>query len=1078
MGVIIMAKKVLILLALILIVIPNISSFEWDNVKSYDSSTMTVTIRDSILGLPTTTVATIKLVDYQRLCFPGSCYAYYELDNYENDALTLKSSVYYDEKQITAKPSKVSRYEIYDETASYEIPVYEKTCKIELNKSDNKEVEVCTESIKSYETKYGKYVSFDTSTTLKSGFYKLREKIDINAGEVVDVIPNFYGVNINEWIAFEGMQIYEYNFPAVDNGDTMGTTTNESLQSFTIGTVGSNTTIILGGIQIAIAGANNNGSILFYITNATDITTCVLGEVVGWGQSPNILFPGGSYNLWYNFTMTQNATVSPGKTYCLLLISVDAGANLLVSHKRSDDYPGGAMYSNDLNAWQNWDSGFAVYGINYSAPAVINSTIIVNISDYPNGTVFNYKPVTLSFNSTAYMNNGNLTNATLYLYPPETRANYTDLPGDSNISSANLSYTFTTDGGYLWNYLYCGYKPDLTYICEFDSANQSITIDTIYPSLSINNPNASSIQLNQNNLPFNFTVSDPVGTTDSCWYNIDSGSTTSLYSICHSTGTVTSSDFFNTTNGKHTLYFYANDTANNLNSTSSTFYVFGYSFYADESLVGEGDSVTFNLSLDGVDINSEYPNSNATLLLNGVAYLPDTTDRSNQNYTYFEKTLAIPEGLGNYTGKRVTYYWIYQLRTSVPVYTSTTSSKNLTVYSMVLGDCINGNLSRVILNLSMKDEEDLTLLNATSPNEISTEIELNVTSWTNSSLSWNFHKKWLLNQTMAVCVPDGVLNSSSYKIDFIVGFKGTDHVAEFYYLDNGTLDNTNYFNSYTDNTIDLLDLKTADSDTFLFEYTDFNGLEVEDIIVHTFRKYIGDGTFREAERSKQDAEGQTHVHLVQEDVVYYFMITQYGNIIFTSTTYNAKCLSSPCQISLSASPQDTNWSLISNEGGNYGVSSNQKTRIVTVTYSLEESALVNATVYKYINNTATIINWSSSTGSSGTINIHVPLIYGNASFFVAIYKDNVFIKSVWVRLTESAKDYFGTFGVILSAFIILTIMLMAVSEGAGFIIFTVLALILVTIMQLIDLSWLALISIICAGGIIVWKLINRKGRQG
>jgi len=55
---------------------------------------------------------------------------------------------------------------------------------------------------------------------------------------------------------------------------------------------------------------------------------------------------------------------------------------------------------------------------------------------------------------------------------------------------------------------------------------------------------------------------------------------------------------------------------------------------------------------------------------------------------------------------------------------------------------------------------------------------------------------------------------------------------------------------------------------------------------------------------------------------------------------------------------------------------------------------------------------------------------------------------------------------------------MAVTEGAGAIIFTCLALIVIAILKLIDLNWMALISIICAGGIIIWKLVNRGRKQG
>jgi len=66
---------------------------------------------------------------------------------------------------------------------------------------------------------------------------------------------------------------------------------------------------------------------------------------------------------------------------------------------------------------------------------------------------------------------------------------------------------------------------------------------------------------------------------------------------------------------------------------------------------------------------------------------------------------------------------------------------------------------------------------------------------------------------------------------------------------------------------------------------------------------------------------------------------------------------------------------------------------------------------------------------------------------------------------------------LLSGFIVLALMLMAVSEGAGFIVVTFLALIIISVMQLVDLSWLAIISIVCAGAIIIWKLVNRRGTR-
>jgi hypothetical protein len=446
--------------------------------------------------------------------------------------------------------------------------------------------------------------------------------------------------------------------------------------------------------------------------------------------------------------------------------------------------------------------------------------------------------------------------------------------------------------------------------------------------------------------------------------------------------------------------------------------------------------------------------------------------------------LRIPSGSGNSTGKSLNYKWGYNVTDCSGTYCidkiivmGITDTKTLTVWNVSLTDCAVTS-GRVILNMSLKDEETIEFVNATAPNEAVIEIDIDVTSLNNHSLMWEFYKKWENNNSVAVCVPNGLLNETSYKIDFTAGYSSSGRVQEFYYMDNGTLDNTNNFNSYTDNTIDFLDLLSADSTTFLFEFTDSSGLEVDDILVHTFRKYIGEGLFREVERSQQDDGGQTHVHLVEEDVIYYFMITQYGNILYTSETYNAKCLSTPCGISLSASPTVANWSIIDNEGGQYAISTDRNTRIVTLDFDLDSSALVNISLYSYNGAVATPINSTTLTAMAGSLDLSVPLAYGNKTFFVAIFNNNEFVKSEWIDLTDRAKDYFGTTGAILGGIVVLSMILMAVTEGAGLIIFTVLALIMVSIMKLVDLNWMAIISIICAGGIILWKIISRRNKTG
>lgn len=622
--------------------------------------------------------------------------------------------------------------------------------------------------------------------------------------------------------------------------------------------------------------------------------------------------------------------------------------------------------------------------------------------------------------------------------------------------------TLFFDEKYYWNVYSCGNGISGSK-CSWDSINRTFQIHSQLPTITLNSlPNVSTTSLPVN-ATLNVTSSDVFLST--CWYITSDNATTQIYT-CNSTQNISFA-----TGGAKTITAYANDTFGNTNSSTFSFNIYDFSYSQSGSAsAGEGSSQTFSFILNSNSF--AIGDADAGLWYGGVNKGVTTKTVLNSTAIEFSNTFVIPNGTGNSTGKNVSWFWNYNA-TQLTTRNSTTQLQ--TVYNVSISDCAIAS-GYTILNLTLKDEELNSLVNVTAPNLATIELDLEITSLANSSLVWEFSKKWLNNQTVSVCVPNGLLNLTTYRIDFTVGYDATDKVREFFYMDNGTLDNTNYFNSYTIHQIDLMDLATADSTTFLFEYTDADNQEVDDIIVHTFRKYIGEGLFREVERSKQDNAGQTHVHLVEEDVIYYFMITQYGHIIFTSDTYNAKCLSTPCEISLSASATDVNWSLTDNEGGNYAVATNKATRIVTTTFSLDAIGLVNVSLYKFMNGTETLLNSSSLSATSGTINLYVPLSYGNSTFFVAIYRDGTFIKSQWVDLVESGKDYFGTLGAILGGLVVLAIILMAVTEGAGFIVFTVLALIVISIMGLVDLGWMAIISIACAGGIIVWKLVNRRNK--
>lgn len=638
--------------------------------------------------------------------------------------------------------------------------------------------------------------------------------------------------------------------------------------------------------------------------------------------------------------------------------------------------------------------------------------------------------------------------------------NHTVFGGVGQNLSLQITRTFATDTEMNWT---CRSSDGTGANDPVTAVNRTFHLHTGVPQFFFTNlGNVSTLSL-PINYTFNATTTDPF--LDTCRYFTSDNFTLQTYP-CNVPQNIS---FL--TGGVKNITVTANDTFGNFAQLLYLFNIYDFNVTQSGSAsAGEGTSSTFTLSIN----STSFPitSADANLWYNGVNRGEGIKTVVNANVIQFSNTFVIPSGTGNATGGIVQWYWNYN---ATELTTRNTTTQSQTVLNISITDCAV-TTGRVILNMTLRDEELNTLVNLTAPNTALTEINLQITSRENTSQVYSFSKVWNNNNTVAVCVPFGLLNSSSYRIDFTVGFEATGHVHEFYYMDNGTLDNTNNFNSYTDNTIDLMDLLTVDSTTFLFTFTDENGLEVPNAIIHTFRNYIGEGLFREVERSKDDTNGETHVHLVEEDVIYYFMVTQYGNIIYSSPTFNAKCLSTPCSITLSASPSETNFSDIFNEGGQYVITTDKDTRTVTLTFSLNSSSLVNLSIYSYNGDNATFIVGGSLTAMAGSIDVVVPLAYGNNTFFAVIYRDNSFIKSVWIDLTDRGQDIFGTFGGILAGILVLAVMLMAVTEGAGFIVFTVLALAVVSIMKLVDLDWMALVSIICAGAIIVWKLINRRNK--
>ena len=128
---------------------------------------------------------------------------------------------------------------------------------------------------------------------------------------------------------------------------------------------------------------------------------------------------------------------------------------------------------------------------------------------------------------------------------------------------------------------------------------RKIGIDYLGPSIQIINPKAKAYGYNIS-LPLNYNVNDAIVGNDICWYNLDVGS--NVIVDCGGSST------FNTSNGQHTLHFYANDTFGNINYKNVTFLVSttGPAIQLidpeDNSFYSQATEVFFNYSAEDPDL--------------------------------------------------------------------------------------------------------------------------------------------------------------------------------------------------------------------------------------------------------------------------------------------------------------------------------------------------------------------------------------------------------------------------------------------------------------------------------------------
>jgi len=706
-----------------------------------------------------------------------------------------------------------------------------------------------------------------------------------------------------------------------------------------------------------------------------------------------------------------------------------------------------------------WGASNFTIDINVTTPPIPSP--IVTLYSPENNSIYNTFKHNLTFNaSTEYA----IINGSLYLDGIYNKSNTTEIINNHNSSFLNIIFP---EGTHYWSI-----KAKDNNTNETMSNNFTIIIDTIYPTL-----NTSGIEsyLNLNNetdynLSWEILASDP--NLDSCWY-WTSDNATAITVPCNTTITTTL-----TGPGNKTIHYCANDTIDNLLCGSSIITATTLSWETNESnsIVVSGDSTTFYIYVNMTDIGVNWQQTNATLNIEGSIYTPSKATTTNLITFYYTKTWVLTEG--NITGKENYFNWsVYVKNSTYILHNLTTAEKNITVYALALDNC--SIYTEQILNYSIYDET--TKLSSSLANQ-SIELDMTITS---GGISWSFNMT--SNESLAVCVPTGSLNTSTEAyLDGIVKYSADKHVVEYNYLDNYKI-STEYpiaIKLYTLNTDTAND---EYSTSYIVRYADKNYLPVDGAIIDLLRYYVGEGQYLSVEHAKTDDEGETRLHLVSEDIIYKLIIRLDNTIIFQSSEFYALCKTTPCQMDFA---EEGTFNQIGNytqsDNINYILSLNEDTRTVTSDFSTrdgtERTLGLNVIKFDAYENLTVCENYLSA--SSGIITCVVPYSAKNTTYLVSFYDNTTaiteWIASGWFNLDNTPEQIFGSTGIIMSAFLILSIVLMALPSGAiPTIIGALVGVISATLLHLYTSGSIigtgsAIMWLFIASGIIIWKASRRQ----
>ena len=639
----------LLLMALVcftLIGVSSVQAFDFDNVKSYDSDKKEIRIRDSFLGIPTTDLAYITLVNYTEECTINECYLTYRVDNKKDDSKIFRGSSVWNGKQSVLYP-RTNKYEYWDNNYNWNDVITDWSCDYEdlISHQNGSYTPNCSYKEKEYNYK-GKWVDYDLNKPLPKGVHYIRENVDVRQWEKVDTIPNFYSLDIEEWIT---LLSNDYTTDAQGNALPSGSAHATS-----------------NGFRI-ISKYNQNITNVTLDTGSTATRALLLNAAKGIIKTAPVT----------NFVANLNTNMTANTTYYVVADADGSVANYDYSvGPPSGNYPidkTNIIYDKGKNRLNPDDNGLYVF---LSIQTLRSSSTLL----LPNLTIDTPANLTITSNNLLDINYtaNQIGGISSCWYSNDTYLVNTTLAGCANITNVVWS-----EGGHNLTIWVNDTEDDI------NRTSITFTIDTTLPEVNITSPANESVYISYTDhhaVVINYTIIDT--NLDSCWYFNGS------QNVSLTCGVNISADFGA---GWNTIKLFANDSSGNEANDKVSFLinVVNYSVTYTSSVIETATTdILINFTASGITTLA------ANLTWNGVVYEMTTLNNATAGGSNY--TLTLPEISSDTT-------FNFTIDYNIDGTAASTGNYEQRVYN-IPDPVISADCAPASINFSILDEVNLTTI--------------------------------------------------------------------------------------------------------------------------------------------------------------------------------------------------------------------------------------------------------------------------------------------------------------------------------------------------------------------------------